>query len=135
MKWKAHDETSVANLVQRPRSMQTNSKMLSNEVHGNVLVSIGASDNNIFEWDLRKISEPKINRRYVGPTCKMMPHPSAHRIDGVFDPSGNFLLTAAGTSRALLYKRMRKSPVQWLGGHNGAVVAVDCDKSAQSASA
>eukprot|EP00946_MAST-07B_sp_MAST-7B-sp1_P002695 g2695.t1 len=44
MKWKAHDETSVANLIYKGHDQtKTNSKMLSNEVHGNVLVSIGAT--------------------------------------------------------------------------------------------
>jgi WD40 repeat protein len=124
MKWRAHDGTGVANLMCKSRGQSKNNGTgPPNALGSNMLVSIGADDCNILEWDLRQSSEPKINRRYAG--SRRAPHPGVYCIDSVFDPTGSFLLTASNDCSALLYKTMRKSPVQRLGGHSGAVVAVD----------
>ena len=117
LKWQAHDSTGVANLTLRNavRSEET-------AVRQDLLISIGR-DGDIFEWDLRNLSPPKINRRYKG--SPEIHHQSVFGIDSVFDPTGNFLLTSSNSNEALLFKVMRKLPVQSLNGHSGPVVAVD----------
>ena len=93
--------------------------------NGKVLVTCGRTDGNILDWDLRDFSNgPKVVRRYTGATMATnVEH--CRNLDMSYDPSSTYLMTASNTGAGVLYKTMKKSPIQRLESHLAPVVTVD----------
>jgi WD40 repeat protein len=96
-----------------------------------VLVTCGSVDGNILDWDIRDMSVgPAVVRRYTGAPRindpRMGRGGSDERMDMRYDPTKTFLLTGSRKNGAgMLYKTMKKSPIQMLENHLAPVVAVD----------